>query len=63
MSGTNRCDCRNYARAAYRFFNWQFDKLERYLNGEQEPEQTPVRHTEEKRAPRAKRLVSRGITV
>lgn len=56
-------DCRNYARAAYRFFNWQFDKLERYLNGEQEPEQTPVRHTEEKRAPRAKRLVSRGITV
>lgn len=29
-------DCRNYARAAYRYFHWPFNRIERALKGEEE---------------------------
>lgn len=54
-------DCRNYARAAYRYFNWNFDKLEQTLSGEEE-EPVVITRTEETRR-REKRIVSRGIQI
>lgn len=30
-------DCRNYARAAYKYFNWNFKKLHEKLTGDDEP--------------------------
>ena len=53
-------DCRNYARAAYRYFNWHFDDLERMINGEEKPKIT-TRTEETKRKQR--HVVSRGIKV
>ena len=53
-------DCRNYARAAYRYFNWNFDSLEKVINGEDEP-QIITRAEEKKRKQR--HVVSRGIKV
>ena len=53
-------DCRNYARAAYRYFNWRFDELERYIKGEEEP-RIITKQEETKRKQR--RIVSRGISV
>lgn len=53
-------DCRNYARAAYKYFHWNFDKLEKTLRGEQE-EKTVTRQEAERR--KQKRIVSRGIQV
>lgn len=41
-------DCRNYARAAYKYFNWQFEKIERVLRGEQEEKVTTRQETERK---------------
>lgn len=53
-------DCRNYARAAYKFFHWDFTKVEKILRGEDtEP---PVTRNEAARK-RTKRVVSRGIQV
>lgn len=54
-------DCRNYARAAYRYFNWRFDDLERLVNGIEEPKRIITRQEETKR--KNKRVVSRGIQV
>ncbi len=54
-------DCRNYARAAYRYFNWHFDDLERMINGEEKPRQIITQQEETKRKQR--RVVSRGIQV
>ena len=54
-------DCRNYARAAYRYFNWNFDKLEQTLSGEEE-EPVVITRTEETRR-KEKRIVSRGIQI
>lgn len=54
-------DCRNYARAAYRYFNWRFDDLERVVNGIEEPKKIITRQEETKR--KNKRVVSRGIQV
>lgn len=54
-------DCRNYARAAYRYFNWRFDDLERLVNGIEEPKKINTRQEETKR--KNKRVVSRGIQV
>lgn len=51
-------DCRNYARAAYRFFHWNFDKVEKLLRGESE-EAAPARRETEKR--KTRRVVSKGI--
>ena len=53
-------DCRNYARAAYKYFNWNFDKMERLLNGTEEPK-VETRQQVEKR--RKKRVLSKGIQV
>lgn len=53
-------DCRNYARAAYKYFHWNFDKLEKTLRGEQE-EKTVTRQDAERK--KQKRIVSRGIQV
>ena len=53
-------DCRNYARAAYRYFNWHFDDLERTLRGETvEKVITKAEETKRKR----KHIVSSGIKV
>ena len=53
-------DCRNYARAAYRYFNWNFDSLERVINGEDEPQ--VITKTEERKR-KQRHVVSRGIKV
>lgn len=53
-------DCRNYARAAYRYFNWHFDDLERIINGVNEP-QIITQKEETKRKQR--HIVSRGIKI
>ena len=54
-------DCRNYARAAYRFFHWDFDRYERRLRGEDEPQvlMTKAEHNRSRRNP----VVSRGVQV
>lgn len=54
-------DCRNYARACYKFFNWQFDRLEKLLNGEPEEAKVITRQDREKK--KQKRIVSHGIQV
>lgn len=54
-------DCRNYARAAYRYFHWRFDELERVVNGI--PEETTVVTRQEETRRRERRIVSRGIRV
>lgn len=54
-------DCRNYARAAYKYFNWHFDKLEKALRGE--AEEAPVETKEQAQRKKKKVVVSRGIQV
>ena len=54
-------DCRNYARAAYRYFHWHFDDLERIVNG-MEPERKITTRTEQERK-KQRRIISRGIQV
>ena len=53
-------DCRNYARAAYKYFNWHFDQLEHALSGEEIPK-IVTRAEETKRQQR--HIVSRGIKI
>ena len=53
-------DCRNYARAAYRFFNWHFDDLENVISGKKEPK--IITKQEEVRR-KTRHIVSRGIKV
>lgn len=53
-------DCRNYARAAYKYFNWNFEKMERALSGAQESD-TPARQSAEKK--KRNRVLSRGVEV
>lgn len=53
-------DCRNYARAAYRYFNWRFDDLERMFGGGEGPK--AITKAEEARR-RQKHIVSRGIKI
>lgn len=52
-------DLRNYARAAYKYFNWNFDKYEALLRGE--AAEQPV--APKKPAQRQKRVISQGIKV
>jgi phage terminase large subunit GpA-like protein len=54
-------DCRNYARAAYRYFHWRFDELERVITGDEEPVKIQTRRQVERREKR--HIVSKGITV
>ena len=51
-------DMRNYARAAYKYFRWNFERIERMLAGEDE-EKPVTRVQYEKKKPR--RIISRGI--
>ena len=51
-------DMRNYARAAYKYFRWNFERIERMLAGEDE-EKPVTRAQYEKKKPR--RIISRGI--
>ena len=54
-------DCRNYARAVYRYFHWPFDRIEARLNGLDESKAvvTQAQAAKKKRNP----VVSRGISV
>jgi len=54
-------DCRNYARAAYKYFNWNFDKMENLLNGREEPRKIETRTQVERR--RQSRVLSKGVQV
>ena len=54
-------DCRNYARAAYRYFNWHFDELERVISGQEEPVKVITKQEDTRR--RQRHVVSRGIKV
>lgn len=53
-------DCRNYARAAYKYFNWPFEKIENRLKG---VEETPVMTRVQAERKKRKTVVSNGITV
>lgn len=53
-------DCRNYARAAYKYFNWNFDKMENLLNGKEE-KKIETRAQVERR--KRKRVLSEGVKV
>lgn len=55
-------DCRNYALAAYRFFNWDFDRLEKDLKtepGEKVIKREPPKGQKKK----SKYMISSGISV
>ncbi|MDO4620024.1 MAG: phage terminase large subunit family protein, partial [Lachnospiraceae bacterium] len=54
-------DCRNYARAAYRYFNWNFDALERALSGEEQSSVIPSKA--ERKKQQTRHIVSRGIQI
>ncbi len=53
-------DCRNYARAAYKYFNWNFDRMENLLSGKEE-KKIETRAQVERR--KKKRVLSEGIKV
>lgn len=55
-------DLRNYNRAAYCYFNWRFDDIERMLAGEEKP---PITRAEQQKKNRKKRttMISGGIKV
>jgi phage terminase large subunit GpA-like protein len=50
-------DCRNYARAAYKYFNWDFERLEREARGEMK-EEMPYRQKRKR-----DRVLSKGVVV
>jgi phage terminase large subunit GpA-like protein len=54
-------DCRNYARAAYRYFRWPFDKIENTILGR--VEEVPVVTQAQIEKKKHKTVVSKGITV
>ena len=54
-------DCRNYARAAYRYFHWRFDELEDAINGVEKPVKTETRQEITRRQNR--HVVSRGVSI
>ena len=54
-------DCRNYARAAYRYFHWHFDEVERMVKGL--PEEKPIVTQKEIARKKNRHVISRGITV
>lgn len=53
-------DCRDYARAAYKYFHWNFDRYELLLNGGTD-EKTVTKAQAAKKKPR--RVISKGIQV
>ena len=53
-------DCRNYARAAYKYFNWNFDRMERLLEGKTEQK---IETRQQVEARKKKRVLSKGVQV
>ena len=53
-------DCRNYARAAFKYFNWNFDKYEKILYGDNEEKPITQQQAEKKKR---KIVISKGIQV
>ena len=53
-------DMRDYALAAYRYFNWNFDKIEAALSGK--TENTPVTKAQAERR-KTRRVISSGIRI
>ena len=53
-------DCRNYARAAYKYFRWPFDKIEGRLRGIEEPVIVTRKQVEKRKQ---RHVVSKGIQV
>lgn len=53
-------DCRNYARAAFKTTKWDFDKIEKMLNGETVEK---VEARQEVQRKQNRRVISRGIQV
>lgn len=53
-------DLRNYNRAAYKYFHWNFDKVEKVLRGETEERPVTRQQVEQRKN---KRIISRGIQV
>lgn len=54
-------DCRNYARAAYRYFRWHFDEIEDAIEGRGRDQAVQTKAQAEKK--KRKTVVSRGINV
>lgn len=54
-------DCRNYARAAYRYFHWNFDKMEKLLKGEEPERKVTTKQQQAKKKDR--RVISSGIKI
>lgn len=54
-------DCRNYARAAYRYFHWHFDEYEKIIRGEEDPPKIVT--VEEKVKKQRRHVISAGIKV
>ena len=55
-------DCRNYARAVYKFTKWPFSELEKMLNGEAK-KQPKIETREEAEKRRNRHVVSRGVRI
>ena len=53
-------DMRNYARAAYKYFRWNFEKLERLLSGKAKPEPITKAQAEKRKY---NPVISRGIQI
>ena len=53
-------DCRNYARAAFKYFRWPFDKIEGRLKGEEE---VPIVTRKQVEQRKRRHIVSKGIQV
>jgi phage terminase large subunit GpA-like protein len=53
-------DCRNYARAAYKYFNWNFDRQEQVLSGQGEAQPITRAQAEKKKK---KLVISPGISI
>lgn len=54
-------DCRNYARAAYKYFRWDFDRMEMLLSGKKPDDEPITKAQAERKKPR--RVISQGIKV
>ncbi len=50
-------DCRNYARAAFHYFNWDFDKIERRIAGKSDAIEAKAAHR------RKQYVISGGIKI
>lgn len=56
-------DCRNYARAAYRYFNWNFRKIRIALESTPDEEERTAQELPPQKRKGDRRIVSRGIQI